>query len=136
MAFMVLTSEYVALNGTDYSDYVRKAELKVEVDEKDVTTFGSAGWNETLGGLKSGELSIEFLNDFADNALDEVMWGILGTVVTFEVRPTSSAVGTSNPKYTGSVLINGWNPITGGVGDEASVTVSFPATGAVSRATA
>lgn len=135
MAFMVLTSEYVALNGTDYSDFARKAELKIEVEDKDVTTFGSSGWNESLGGLKSAELSIEFLQDFADDSLDEDMWSILGTVVTFEVRPTSSAVGTSNPKYTGSVLVNGWNPLTGGVGDEASVSVSFPVTGAVSRAT-
>lgn len=135
MAFMVLTSEYVAINGTDYSDFVTKAELKVEVDAKDVTTFGSAGWNESLGGLKSGELSIEFLNDFSDDALDEDFWAILGTVVTFEVRPTSSSVGVSNPKYTGSVLVNAWNPITGGVGDEASVSVSFPVSGAVTRAT-
>lgn len=135
MAFMVLTSEYVALNGTDYSDFVRKAELKVEVEDKDVTTFGSSGWNESLGGLKSGEISIEFLQDFASGELDDDMWALLGTVVTFEVRPTSSAVGTSNPKYTGSVLVNGWNPITGGVGDEATVSVSFPVTGAVTRAT-
>jgi hypothetical protein len=45
-------------------------------------------------------------------------------------------VGTSNPKYTGSVLIKSWNPIEGSVGDEASVGVSYPTSGAVTRATA
>lgn len=136
MTKMVLTSEYVAINSVDVSSWVRKAELSVEVEDKDVTTFGSAGWNERIGGLKSAELSIEFLQDFADNDLDEDMWTLLGTVVTFEVRPTSSSVGASNPKYTGSVLINAWNPIEGGVGDEASVSVTFPVTGAVTRAVA
>lgn len=136
MAKMVLTSEYVAINGVDVSSYVRKAELSVEVEDKDVTTFGSAGWTERIGGLKSGELSIEFLNDFAASDLDSDMWALLGTVVTFEVRPTSASVGTSNPKYTGSVLVNAWNPIEGGVGDEATVGVSYPVTGAVTRATA
>jgi hypothetical protein len=136
MAKMVLTSEYVALNGTDYSDYVRKAELTVDVEDKDVTTFGSSGWTEVIGGLKKAELKIEFLQDYADGEIDGAMWSLLGTVVSFEVRPTSAAVGSSNPKWTGNVLVNAWNPIEGGVGDEASVSVSYPVTGAVTRATA
>jgi hypothetical protein len=56
-------------------------------------------------------------------------------VVSFEVRASNAAVGTSNPKYTGSILINGWNPIQGSVGDEASVGVSYPTSGVVTRGT-
>jgi hypothetical protein len=136
MAKMVLLSEYVALNGTDLSTYCNKAELQIEVEAKDVTTFGSAGHKEFIGGLKSGTLALEFKQDFANSALDSILWPLLGTVVTFEVRPTSAAVGTSNPKYTGSVLVTAHNPITGGVGDEATISVSFPTSGAISRATA
>ncbi|MFM9643135.1 phage tail protein [Streptomyces turgidiscabies] len=136
MAFMVLTTEYVALNSTDLSAYANKGELTVEVDEKDVTTYGSAGWKSVIGGLKSGTLAIEFKQDFAASALDSILWPLFGTVVTFEVRPTSSAVGTSNPKWTGSVLIKELKPISGGVGDEATQSVSFPTSGAVTRATA
>ncbi|WP_432135148.1 phage tail tube protein [Streptomyces sp. bgisy154] len=136
MPKMVLTAEYVALNGTDLSDYCRKAELSTEVEEKDVTTYASNGWKELLGGIKSGELGLEFLQDVAASALDSIMWPLFGTVVTFEVRLDNSAVGTSNPKYTGSVLIKSWNPIEGSVGDEAKVSVSYPTSGAVTRATA
>lgn len=136
MAKMVLTAEYVAINGTDLSSYAKKAELTTKVEEKDVTTFASQGWKELLGGLKSGELALDLFQDPAAAALDSIMWPLLGTVVTFEVRLTNAAVGTSNPKYTGNVLINGWNPIQGSVGDEASVGVSFPTSGAVTRATA
>ncbi|WP_328962973.1 hypothetical protein [Streptomyces virginiae] len=136
MAKMVLLAQYLALNGTDLSDYTRKGELTVEVEDKDVTTYGSLGWKAVLGGLKSGELACEFLQDVAATKIDSIMWPLLGTVVTFEVRADSGAVSTSNPKYTGSVLIKGWNPIEGGVGDEASVGVSFPTSGAVTRATA
>jgi hypothetical protein len=136
MAFMVLTSEYLALNSTDLSAYCNKAELTVEVDEKDVTTYASSGWKQVIGGLKSGGLSIEFKQDFASSALDSILWPLFGTVVTFEVRPTSAVVGTSNPKWTGSVLIKELKPIQGGVGDEASMSVSFPTSGAVTRATA
>lgn len=136
MAKMILLAAFVSLNGTDLSEYTRKAELTVEVEDKDVTTYASLGWKEVLGGLKSGELGLEFLQDVAATEVDSVMWPLLGTVVPFVVRLDSSAVGTSNPQWSGSVLINGWNPIEGSVGDEASVSVGYPTSGAVTRAVA
>lgn len=136
MAKMVLLAQYLALNSVDLSDYTRKAELTIEVEDKDVTTYGSLGWKTVLGGLKSGELSVEFLQDVAATKIDSIMWPLLGTVVTFEIRADSATVGASNPKYTGSVLVKGWNPIEGSVGDEASVSVSYPTSGAVTRAIA
>lgn len=135
MAKMVLLSEFISLDGTDLSDYCNKAELQIEVEAKDVTTFGSAGAKEFIGGLKSGTLALEFKQDYAASQLDATLWPLLGTVVTFEVRPTSAAVGAGNPSYTGSVLITGHNPIQGGVGDEATMSLSFPTSGAISRAT-
>ncbi|MFE7791317.1 hypothetical protein [Streptomyces sp. NPDC057460] len=135
MAKMVLLAAFVSINGTDLTSYTRKAELTVEVEDKEVTTYASLGWKEVLGGLKSGELSLEFLQDVAATKIDSIMWPLLGTVVPFVVRLDSAAVGTSNPQWTGSVLINGWNPIEGSVGDEASVSVGYPTSGAVARAT-
>ncbi|MFJ8163813.1 hypothetical protein ACIRBY_23200 [Streptomyces sp. NPDC096136] len=135
MAKMVLLSQYLAINGVDLSDYTRKAELSVEVEDKDITTYGSLGWKAVLGGLKSAELAVEFLQDVAATKIDSIMWPLLGSVVSFEVRADQAVVGTSNPKYTGSILIKGWNPIEGSVGDEASVGVTFPTSGAVTRAT-
>jgi hypothetical protein len=132
---MVLLAEYVALNGVDLSTYTKKGELATKVEEKDVTTYGSQGWKELLGGLKSGELGLDFFQDVAAAALDSIMWPLLGTVVSFEVRASNAAVSASNPKYSGNVLINAWNPLSGSVGDEASVGVSYPTSGAVARAT-
>lgn len=134
---MVLKAAYVSINGSDLSDYASKIELKAEVEEKDVTTFGSSGWKENLSGLFSAGLSIDFKQSIVDNELDEIMWAlfIAGTNVAFEVRASSAAVGVSNPKYTGSLLIKEWSPISGGVGDVAEVGVSYPVSGAVTRAT-
>ncbi|MEV0112354.1 hypothetical protein AB0H77_03720 [Streptomyces sp. NPDC050844] len=136
MPKMVLLAEFVSLGGNDLSEYCRKAELSTEVEDKDVTTYASLGWKELLGGLKSGELGLEFLQDVAATEIDSIMWPLLGTVVPFEVRLSQAAVGASNPKYSGSVLVNGWNPIEGSVGDEASVSVGYPTSGAVARAVA
>ncbi|MFJ8844349.1 hypothetical protein ACIRFF_15755 [Streptomyces cyaneofuscatus] len=136
MAKMVLLAAFASLNGTDLSGYTRKAELTVEVEDKDVTTYASLGWKEVIGGLKSGELGLEFLQDVAASEIDSIMWPLLGTVVPFVVRLDESAKSASNPEWTGSVLIKAWNPIEGGVGDEASVSVSYPTSGAVVRAVA
>ncbi|WP_433232405.1 phage tail tube protein [Micromonospora sp. CA-248260] len=125
----------MALNGTDLSAYANSIELSTEVDEKEVTTYASGGWKEVLGGLKSGTLAIELKQDVAASALDSIMWALLGTNVTFEVRLSGAAVGTSNPKYTGVVMVKEWTPISGGVGDVAEVKVSYSTSGAVTRAT-
>lgn len=136
MAKMVLLASFVSLNGVDLSAYARKVELSTEVEDKEVTTYASLGWKEVIGGLKSGELSLELLQDVAATKLDSIMWPLLGTVVPFVVRLDSAAAGASNPQWSGNVLINGWNPIEGSVGDEASVSVGYPTSGAVVRAVA
>ncbi len=135
MAKMVLLAAHLTLNAQDLSAAANKIELKGEVEEKDVTTYGSLGWKELLGGLKGGELGLEFKQDFAASQLDSIMWPLLGTVVPFTVRADQAAVSASNPAYSGNVLVKGWNPLEGSVGDDASVKVSFPTSGIVTRTT-
>ena len=136
MAKMVLLAAFCEVNGNDLSEYSNKIELKAEVEEKDVTTYGSEGWKELLGGLRSGELSLEFKQDVATGELDDIMWPLLGMVVPFSVRLDQAAVGPSNPAYSGSCLIKGWNPIEGSVGDDATVKVSFTTSGKILRTVA
>lgn len=135
MAVFCLTSMYTALNGSDRSADIKSSVLTVDAAQLETTDFASAGWTEVIGGLKSGTLQINFQDDAANSGVDDVLWGLLGTVVTFEVRPTSSSVGSNNPKYTGSVLITSAS-IGGAVGELAMKSLTFPTSGAVSRAEA
>ena len=135
MATFALNDCYVALNGTDRSSSIKAATLQVDVAELDSTDFADAGWTVPIAGRKSGSLQLTFNDDVAASAIDSVMWPLLGTTVTFELRATNASVGASNPKYTGSVLINSWSK-GGSVSDLAEVSVTFPLSGAVTRATA
>lgn len=135
MATFALTSMFTSINSVDYSQYLKSSTLAVDAASLDATDFASGGWVEMIGGLKSGTLSLEFNDDASATTVDDRIWALLGTVVTFEVRPTSAAVGANNPKYTGSVLVTG-HSIGGAVGDLASKSLSFPTSGAVTRATA
>lgn len=136
MPKMVLKSTYFAVNAVDRSAWCSKAELTAEVEEKDVTTFASGGWVELLGGLFKAQLAITFKNSLAVAELDDTMWPLLGTVVTFGLRATSAGVGTSNPLYSGSLLVKSWTPITGAPGDVNEASYTYPTSGIVLRTTA
>jgi hypothetical protein len=138
MAFtpMVLTQSMLLLNASDLSAYTSKIEAVLEVEDKDVTTFGSLGWKNFLGGLKFGHLAITWKNDVTAADLDSILFPLFGTVVTFEVRAVNTARSTSNPAYTGSVLVKTLQPISGAVGDVNEQSVTYPTSGVVTRATA
>ena len=135
MAAFVLTDAYIAINSVDRSAFIKQVALSVETAEQDVTDFADAGWTVPISGLKSGSIALTFNQDVASSQIDSIMWPLLGTTVPFEVRATNAAVGASNPKYTGNILVTSWNPITGSVGDVAEVSVTYPISGAVTRAT-
>lgn len=135
MPKMVLLAAFLSINGNDVSDRTHKVELTVEVEEKDLTTYASLSWKEVLGGLRSASLDVGFKQDVASGELDATMWALLGTVVPFVAKLDNSTTTTNNPAYTGNVLINGWKPISGSVGDVAEVEQSWPTSGVVTRTT-
>jgi len=132
MATFVLTGEYLTVNSVNYSDHMKSAVLTFEVAEKDTTSHASGGWEEVKGGLKRGTLAVEFMDDVADNDIDEELFALLGTVVAYALRPTSDAISTANPEYQGSVLITS-HSIGGGVGDLATKSLTWPTSGAPTR---
>lgn len=136
MAKKVFLECYVEIATNDFSSYVAKAELEDTYEEKDTTTFGSAGAKEVLGGLESGSVGVTFRNDFAGGALDTLMWSIRSrTPVAFKLRQDKNVVVSSaNPQYSGNILVNGWK-FGGTVGDVAEIDITFPLSGALTRST-
>lgn len=137
MAKFVVTGTKVTVNGTDLSSSCARAELVINAAEVTTTDFGSAGWTEVIGGLKSGTVSLDFHSDFGVGAVSTMfqpLVGTIGTVVLIAGNGTAPSVAT--PAYTATVLINSFTPVSGAVGDLATFSVSFPTSGAVSYATA
>lgn len=134
MAALALTGMYVEINSSaSINDHVKKATLTLDVADLDSTTMGD-DWKESTAGVKSGTLSIEFLDDFAVGDVDDFLWGVFGTVVQFKVRADDASVSTSNPSYFGNVLINK-HTLGGSHGDLAMKQLDFPLSGAVTRST-
>lgn len=134
MASLVLINMFFELNAVNTSGWGKQAAIAVEAATLDASVFGD-GWTVNKGGMKSGTINVGLLDDFAAAQLDATLWPLFGTVVTFKVRPDAGVIGTSNPQYSGSVLINNFN-VGGDLGELAGKTLSWPLSGALVRATA
>lgn len=137
MAKYVVAGTTVTLNGSDVSSNVARAEIVINAAEVDTTDFGSNGWTEVVGGLKSGSVSLDFHSDFGSGAVSNLLQDLVGTIGTVTViAANGTAASATTPLYTAECLINSFTPIAGAVGDLATFSVTFPTTGEVSYATA
>ncbi len=137
MAKYVVAGTEVTLNGSDISGSVARAELVINSAEVDTTDFGSNGWTEVVGGLKSGSVSLDFHADYAAGGISNVLSSLVGTIGTVTIiAGNGTAASSATPAWTANVLINSFTPIAGAVGDLSTFSVTFPTTGEVTKATA
>lgn len=129
MAKFVLTDAYVSINSVALSNRVRSVTINYSADEVEQTTM-SDGTHNFLGGLKNYSVDIEFGQDFAASNVDATMFGIVGTAVAVEIRPTSSSRSATNPGYNATMLVAEYNPIGNSIGELATATARFVPGGA------
>jgi len=135
MAKFVATDYSITINGSDFSTSLTSVDLSVESDDVETTAFGGE-WRTRVGGLKSASLTLDFHQDFGAASVDATLWPLLNTVATVVIKPTSGSVSATNPSYTAEALVNAYQPFASSVGDLATLSVTWPVTGTVTRATA
>lgn len=136
MAKYVVTGTNVTLNGEDLSSNCARAELVISAAEVDTTDFGSGGFTEVIGGLKSGQISLDFHSDFGTGAVSETFQDLVGTIGTVTlIAGNGTAASSTTPEYTANVLINSFTPVSGAVGDLSTFSVTFPTSGEITYAT-
>lgn len=134
MASFAFVDARLTVNAVVMSSFLTSVTLNVEVEELEDTAMGDL-WRNRLGGLKDYTLDAEFNSDFAAAAVDATFWPLLGTVVPFTIRATTLAISATNPEYSGNLLISQLTPLDGTVGDLAKNSVTWPGSGALTRAT-
>ena len=136
MPIFVATDFNVSINGsTALASYLTQVELKATANDVTTTAFGSS-WVTRVAGLREGSLTLQFNQDYATTTVDATLWPLLGSNATVVIKPTSTAVSASNPAYTAICVVNDLTPVSGNIGDLATFSVTWPTTGAISRATA
>lgn len=138
MARIVLTDVSVTVNSVNLSEFITSVSLSSSIDSVETTGMSTAGARTRLGGLKDNSVTLEFNQDFAASAtevtINAVGSSLVGTVFPVVIKPTSGAVGATNPTYTFQALCSEWTPIAGAVGELATVSATWPISGAITKA--
>ena len=135
MAKFVATDYSITINGTDFSTSLASVDLSIESDDVETTAFGGE-WRTRVGGLKSASLTLDWHQDFGSSSVDATLYPLLNTIATVVIKPTSGAASATNPSYTATCLVNAYQPFASSVGDLATLSVTWPVSGTVTRATA
>lgn len=136
MAQFVFTDAEVVINAVDLSDHVKSVTLNYSAELQDDTAMGD-DTRSKIGGLKDWSVSVEFEQDFAASSVDATLFGLVGTTFTVTVKPDkSTATSATNPKYSGTGILESYPPLDGAVGDLATSGITIQAAGTLSRLTA
>lgn len=137
MAKFVATNFNITLNGVDLTSSLHSVTIEESSNEVETTVFGTAttAWRTVVGGIVSGSVKLDFYQDYAASSVDATLNSLINTIGTVVVKPAGTAASATNPSYTAQVLINSYTPVSGSIGDLSSFSVTWPTTGAITRAT-
>ena len=134
MAKIVLTNPSITIGGVDLSDHINNITLETKYDIVETTTFGSTA-KTRVAGLADNQISIDFMQDFGSSSVEATIYPLLGTTTSIVVKPVAGTTTSTNPQYTVSALVADWTPLKGGVGQLATASVTWPVSGAITKAT-
>jgi hypothetical protein len=107
MAKFAATDYSISINGTNFSTNLNSAELSYRKQMTLETTAFGGEWRTRIGGLKSGSVTLAFMQDFGAASVDATLYPLLNTAATVVIKPTSGTVGATNPTYSHSLhLVN------------------------------
>jgi len=125
MAIIAFKDASVTINSVDLSDRANAVTLTYEIEQQDATVMG--GNRAFVGGIQNNTLEVTLYQDFASNEVEATIFPLVGTTTTVVVKPTSSAVGATNPSYTlTGCYLSSHTPIAASdVGATSPITLSF-----------
>lgn len=135
MASLVLTNCKVSVGGTDISAYVLGINIEYGADAVKETRMGNTT-EVNKGGVKKWGGTIDFKQDYADNAVDEVVFALIGTTGAFSGIPVNTTVSADNPNYNGTCLFEGYAPLNGQHGELAKSKLKISSAGDLTRSVA
>ena len=134
MARIVLTDAFISVGGVDLSDLVASVTLNETFDIVETTAFSSTAAKTRVAGLEDNSITLEFHQDYATGEVEQTIYPLLGQAAAVIVKPNGSTTSAFNPSYTCSAIISEWTPINGSVGELATASVTWPVTGAITKA--
>lgn len=113
MAQIVLSDEFCSVNGVDLSAFMKGGTLDVSRAMLDDSVMGDT-FQSNAAGIQQWSLSLDFVQDYASGGPHATIFPLDGAAAfTVIVQPTNAAESSTNPKFTGSAVLQSYNPLSG-----------------------
>ena len=118
----------ILIGSVEAAGHGKNFNLTVDVNPLDTTPLSTTGWSEVIGGLKTGRVSFDFMQNMAAGSMDDTFYPLLGVSSVAKSFCTPSADGSLAYTMIGVPL--SYTPLQGAVGELAMGHIEGQASGA------
>jgi hypothetical protein len=134
-----LSNPTITINSVDLQDQCTSAVVTYAFDQLETTAFGDTArkfGGSTVTSLQNNTIEVELYQSYAASETEATIFGLVGIQTTIVVKPSTAAVGATNPSYTltGCYLAS-HSPINASLGELSLLTLTF-AGGVLTKAVA
>jgi len=127
---MAISSTYLSnpslvINAVDLSDQCTSAVINYVSEQLENTTFSNTSRSFT-SGLYSNTITVTLYQSYSASETEASIYNLVGTTTTLVLKPTSSAVGATNPSYTlTGAFLSAHTPINASLGELSTIDLTF-----------
>ena len=130
-----LSNPTLSINSVDLSDQCTSAVINYVSEQLENTTFSNTSRSFT-SGLYSNSVTVTLYQSYAATETEASIYSLVGTTTTLVLKPSSAAVGASNPSYTlTGAFLSAHTPINASLGELSTIDLTF-AGGVLTKAVA
>jgi hypothetical protein len=120
-----LSNPSVTINSVDLSDQCTSATVTYTAEALEATAFGDTARKYT-SGLQNNEVTVTLYQSYAATETEATIYSLVGTTTTIVLKPSSAAVGATNPSYTlTGAYLESHTPIAASLGELSTITLTF-----------
>ena len=120
-----LSNPSVTINSVDLTDQCTSAVINYVAEQLENTTFSNTSRSFT-SGLYSNTVTVTLYQSYAASETEASIYSLVGSTTTLVLKPSSSAVGASNPSYTlTGAYLSAHTPINASLGELSTIDLTF-----------
>ena len=120
-----LSNPSITINAVDLSDQCTSAVINYVAEQLENTTFSNTSRSFT-SGLYSNTVTVTLYQSYSASETEASIYSLVGTTTTLVLKPSSSAVGATNPSYTlTGAYLSAHTPINASLGELSTIDLTF-----------
>ena len=120
-----LSNPALTINSVDLTDQCTSAVINYVAEQLENTTFSNTSRSFT-SGLYSNSVTVTLYQSYAATETEASIYSLVGTTTTLVLKPSSAAVGATNPSYTlTGAFLSAHTPINASLGELSTIDLTF-----------